>query len=103
MWTVPTRARNRQRCGLEESCRRTGRPPHQPRRGIRSRSGAEDGFHPPGLSCTASTGTGSWRSRSTDGFEYEGRRYGSLSAVARAATGTRWNFAHRYFARAMPA
>jgi hypothetical protein len=26
-----------------------------------------------------------------DGFEYEGRRYGSLSAVARAATGTRWN------------
>jgi hypothetical protein len=27
----------------------------------------------------------------TDGFEYDGRRYGSLSAVARAATGTRWN------------
>jgi hypothetical protein len=27
----------------------------------------------------------------TEGFEYEGRRYGSLSAVARAATGTRWN------------
>jgi hypothetical protein len=27
----------------------------------------------------------------TDGFEYEGRRYASLSAVARAATGTRWN------------
>jgi Protein of unknown function (DUF2924) len=27
----------------------------------------------------------------TDGFEYEGRRYTSLSAVARAATGTRWN------------
>jgi hypothetical protein len=27
----------------------------------------------------------------TDGFEYESRRYGSLSAVARAATGTRWN------------
>jgi len=27
----------------------------------------------------------------SDGFEYEGRRYGSLSAVARAATGTRWN------------
>jgi hypothetical protein len=26
-----------------------------------------------------------------DGFEYEGRYYGSLSAVARAATGTRWN------------
>ena len=26
-----------------------------------------------------------------DGYEYEGRRYGSLSAVARAATGTRWN------------
>jgi hypothetical protein len=26
-----------------------------------------------------------------DGFEYEGRRYASLSAVARAATGTRWN------------
>ena len=25
------------------------------------------------------------------GFEYEGQRYGSLSAVARAATGTRWN------------
>jgi hypothetical protein len=27
----------------------------------------------------------------TDGYEYEGRRYASLSAVARAATGTRWN------------
>ena len=26
-----------------------------------------------------------------DGFEFEGERYGSLSAVARAATGTRWN------------
>lgn len=25
------------------------------------------------------------------GFEYQGRRYGSLSAIARAATGTRWN------------
>jgi hypothetical protein len=27
----------------------------------------------------------------TVGFEYEGRRHGSLSAMARAATGTRWN------------
>lgn len=27
----------------------------------------------------------------TDGFEYEGRRFQSLSAVARAITGTRWN------------
>jgi Protein of unknown function (DUF2924) len=26
-----------------------------------------------------------------DGFHYQGQRYGSLSAVARAATGTRWN------------
>jgi hypothetical protein len=26
-----------------------------------------------------------------DGFEWEGRRYMSLSAVARAITGTRWN------------
>ena len=26
-----------------------------------------------------------------DGFEYQGDRYDSLSAVARAATGTRWN------------
>jgi len=26
-----------------------------------------------------------------EGFEYEGRRYESLSAVARAITGTRWN------------
>jgi hypothetical protein len=26
-----------------------------------------------------------------DGFEYQGRRYKSLSAVARAITGTRWN------------
>ena len=26
-----------------------------------------------------------------NGFEYQGQRYGSLSAVARAATGTRWN------------
>jgi hypothetical protein len=25
------------------------------------------------------------------GYEYEGQQYGSLSAVARAATGTRWN------------
>ena len=26
-----------------------------------------------------------------DGYEYQGRPYGSLSAVARAITGTRWN------------
>jgi hypothetical protein len=26
-----------------------------------------------------------------DGFHYQGHRYGSLSAVARTATGTRWN------------
>ena len=26
-----------------------------------------------------------------DGFEYEGRPYKSLSAIARAITGTRWN------------
>jgi Protein of unknown function (DUF2924) len=26
-----------------------------------------------------------------DGFEYEGRPYRSLSAIARATTGTRWN------------
>ena len=26
-----------------------------------------------------------------DGFEYQGRRYGSLSAIATEATGTRWN------------
>jgi hypothetical protein len=26
-----------------------------------------------------------------DGFEYQGRRYRSLSAIARAITGTRWN------------
>jgi DUF2924 family protein len=26
-----------------------------------------------------------------DGFEYQGQLYGSLSAIARAATGTRWN------------
>ena len=26
-----------------------------------------------------------------DGFEYRGRRYTSLSAIARAITGTRWN------------
>ena len=26
-----------------------------------------------------------------DGFDYQGRRYESLSAVARAITGTRWN------------
>jgi hypothetical protein len=26
-----------------------------------------------------------------DGFEYEGRRYKSLSSIARAITGTRWN------------
>jgi hypothetical protein len=27
----------------------------------------------------------------SDGFEYETRRYGSLSAIAREVTGTRWN------------
>lgn len=27
----------------------------------------------------------------TDGFEYQGRPYRSLSAIARAITGTRWN------------
>jgi Protein of unknown function (DUF2924) len=27
----------------------------------------------------------------SNGFEYEGRHYTSLSAIARAATGTRWN------------
>lgn len=26
-----------------------------------------------------------------DGFEYQGRRYQSLSAIARAIIGTRWN------------
>ena len=26
-----------------------------------------------------------------DGFQYQGRHYGSLSAIAREATGTRWN------------
>ncbi len=26
-----------------------------------------------------------------NGFEYQGRRYSSLSAIARQATGTRWN------------
>lgn len=26
-----------------------------------------------------------------DGFEYQGQRYGSLSAIAREVTGTRWN------------
>jgi hypothetical protein len=26
-----------------------------------------------------------------DGFEYQGRRYKSLSAIARAITGTRWS------------
>ncbi|WP_206069392.1 DUF2924 domain-containing protein [Novosphingobium olei] len=26
-----------------------------------------------------------------DGFEYEGKRWGSLSAIARAITGSRWN------------
>ncbi|MFP1645214.1 MULTISPECIES: DUF2924 domain-containing protein [Rhodobacterales] len=31
-----------------------------------------------------------------DGFDWEGRRYKSLSAVARAITGTRWN-GYRFF------
>ncbi len=31
-----------------------------------------------------------------DGFEWQGRRYKSLSAVARAITGTRWN-GYRFF------
>jgi hypothetical protein len=26
-----------------------------------------------------------------NGFEWDGRRYGSLSAIARAITGTNWN------------
>ena len=32
----------------------------------------------------------------TEGFEWDGRRYKSLSAVARAITGTRWN-GYRFF------
>ncbi len=32
----------------------------------------------------------------TDGFEWQGRRYKSLSAVARDITGTRWN-GYRFF------
>ena len=31
-----------------------------------------------------------------DGFDWQGRRYKSLSAVARAITGTRWN-GYRFF------
>ena len=31
-----------------------------------------------------------------DGFDWEGRRYKSLSAIARAITGTRWN-GYRFF------
>ncbi len=31
-----------------------------------------------------------------DGFDWEGRKYKSLSAVARAITGTRWN-GYRFF------
>ena len=31
-----------------------------------------------------------------DGFEYQGRPYKSLSAIARAITGTRWN-GYRFF------
>lgn len=31
-----------------------------------------------------------------DGFEFEGRKYKSLSAIARAITGTRWN-GYRFF------
>lgn len=31
-----------------------------------------------------------------DGFEFEGRKYKSLSAIARAITGTRWN-GRRFF------
>ena len=31
-----------------------------------------------------------------DGFEWQGRKYKSLSAVARAITGTRWN-GYRFF------
>ncbi len=27
----------------------------------------------------------------TDGYEYQGRKYKSLSAIARAIAGTRWN------------
>ena len=32
----------------------------------------------------------------TDGFDWQGRKYKSLSAVARAITGTRWN-GYRFF------
>ncbi|WP_131727484.1 DUF2924 domain-containing protein, partial [Thalassovita autumnalis] len=31
-----------------------------------------------------------------DGFDWQGRKYKSLSAVARAITGTRWN-GYRFF------
>ena len=34
-----------------------------------------------------------------DGFEFEGRKYKSLSAIARAITGTRWNGWHNRAAR----
>jgi hypothetical protein len=32
-----------------------------------------------------------WSPSLADGFEYEGRRYGSLSKIATEITGTRWN------------
>ena len=57
---------------------------------------------PPLVRMTKTGGTGEWRRPPgpapcgtatvlEDGFEYQGRRYKSLSAAARAITGTRWN------------
>ena len=40
-----------------------------------------------GSTRASSTSSPCWQ----DGFEYEGRPYRSLSAIARAITGTRWN------------
>ena len=50
-----------------------------------------------GAPVSGSTITREWRGRTLvvhvveDGFEHEGVRYGSLSAVAFAITGTKWN------------
>ena len=65
---------------LADASRPEGRPEAH-----RRRAGGRHAAHPR---------VARYRTRVTvlaDGFEWEGRRYKSLSAVARAITGTRWN------------
>jgi len=55
---------------------------------------------PPASPAQAAVVTGSWTGRTLavtvleDGFEYEGCRYQSLTAIAKVVTGSHWNGRH---------